>query len=179
MLNAHVGYFVVTAFAKKKTGASTKKTKQVTHQNAMGRKQTVYLPHDPSGSATEYLYDKKKDMEDKKKPYPYGEFPMTRFEMRVKPELAVCDLGKLKNHFKAFNLEVFDHRALKGKSKTHALFAQFALVRPLKKAALLVPEKQRQQYIDFFTSSLIPVWKPEDIQNGLMTDLQRLGFIKK
>ena len=179
MLNAHVGSFVVTAFAKKKTGASTKKTTQVTYQNPTGRPETIYLPHDPDSSATEYLYDKKKDMEKKGKAYPYGEFPMSRFEMRLKPELAVYKLHKLKNHFKTFNLEVFDHRALKGQSHTHTLFTHLALVRTLEKVTPLVPEKLRKKYMAFFTDNLIPVWRPDDLQKGLIRDLERLGFIKK
>lgn len=177
MLNVHAGSIVAKALPKKAKGASTKKTKQVLYQNSTGRKETHYLPHDPKGSAPEYYYDKKQDMEDKGVAYPYGGLPMTRFEIRLKkPEKPVSKLHGLKNHFKDFDIRAFDYCSLLEKPYTYALFANYALARTMDKAAVLVPHPHKQKHIGFFEKNLINLWQPDLLREGLRKELKRIGF---
>ena len=161
--------FVIEPKAKKKKSI-------VAYCDMTGRKETVYLLKVADEPARDKIYNKRQEILDNGGKYSFGALPMTRWERTVKTELPVNGLAMIKNHAADLDFQAFDFRALKGKSHSHGLFVNYALVRSAQKAAEPLPPAAATKYTHFFTSNLIAFWRPEAIWNSWPSELKRLNL---
>lgn len=162
----------------KMAGGKPKPSKSCAYKSIKGRIETIY-PNTKSGkSDSEYVYNKKKALSDKKKSPMYGDFLHTRYECRAVKQ-NFFKLNKMKNRCSRVGVRVLDVAKITDDQYVEHLFARDVISRSKAKALEIIPEQHRKQLDDAYEDMMFDIWQPKKIWATWPSVIKQSGILPK